>query len=313
MEAMRMKHDLNLLRVLVSVADHPKVANAAQMLGMTQPGVSNALRRLRAAYSDELFVRTPRGMVPTPRALPLIEAAREMLHLHTTRMLGQPLFNPSTTETEFRLAMSDVGEMVFLPKLLELCRRQAPGAAFRSLSLAPEGLGSALADGTADLALGYFPDLSGENFFQQKLFSHGFSCLARADHPAIGKRLTRAQFLALEHAVVRAEWRSQEVFEQYLRSHHIERRVTLHVPHYMSIPFVIAESDLLVTVPVAVGIAFSALARLQLLSPPFDVPPYALKQHWHRRVHADPRNRWLRSQIEALFRGKGRESPTVQN
>lgn len=301
-----MKHDLNLLRVLVEVADHPKIATAAQILGMTQPGVSNALRRLRASYGDQLFVRTPAGMMPTPHAQVLIETAREILRLHASRMLGQAPFTPETADTEFRFALSDVGEMVFLPKLIERLRHHAPRITIRSLNLAPEDIGPALADGSADLAIGYFPDLSGESFFQQKLFSHGFACLVRLGHPDIGKRLTHSVFLSLEHAVVRADWRSQEVFEQYLRSQHIERRVVLHVPHYMCIPFIISTSELVVTVPSAVGTAFTAMGRLRALAPPFDVPLYDVKQHWHRRVHSDPRNRWLRAQVESLFGAKVR-------
>ena len=306
-----MKHDLNLLRVLVEVADHPKIATAAQILGMTQPGVSNALKRLRASYGDQLFVRTPAGMMPTPHAQSLIDTAREILRLHASRMLNQASFTPHTAETEFRLALSDVGEMVFLPKLLERLRRQAPHSTVRSLNFAPEMIGPALAEGSADLAIGYFPDLTGESFFQQKLFSHGFSSLVRLGHAGIGKRLSRSLFLSLEHAVVRAEWRSQEVFEQFLRSQHVERRVVLHVPHYMCIPFIISTSDLIVTVPTAVGAAFTSMGRLRVLAPPFDIPLYDVKQHWHRRVHADARNRWLRTLVESVFGGKARDGVSI--
>jgi DNA-binding transcriptional LysR family regulator len=297
------KHDLNLIRVLVAIAEAGNVGIASHALGMTQPGVSNALRRLRATYMDTLFVRTGRGMEATPRAVALIEAGREILRLHETKMLGLTPFVPATTETEFRLAMSDIGEMVFLPKILEHCRLHAPRATFRAVNLVPRALGEALECGNVDLAVGYFPDLVGGASFQQKLFSHGFVCLARLGHPDIGKRLSRSEFLALGHAVVRAEGRSQEVFEQYLRNQRIERRVVLNVPHYMSIPLVIAKSDLIVTVPLAVGTSFATLARLRLLKPPFDIPWFDIKQHWHRRVHRDARNRWLRAQIGVLFKG----------
>src|SRR5215468_3888448 len=121
-----MQQDLNLIRVLVAVAESRRVELAARALGMSQPGVSNALRRLRVIYDDPLFVRSPQGMRPTPRALPLIEAAREILELHKTRMLGQPDFAPLSTHTEFRFAMSDIGEMVFLPRIIEHFRLHAP-------------------------------------------------------------------------------------------------------------------------------------------------------------------------------------------
>jgi DNA-binding transcriptional LysR family regulator len=296
-----MQQDLNLIRVLVAVDDHHRVAAAAEELGMTQSGVSNALRRLRAEYDDALFVRSARGMQPTARALPLIDAARQMIDLHKTRMLGQVAFDPAATTTEFRFAMSDIGEMVFLPRILEHVGKLAPRATFRSVVLAPSALTHALEDGQVDLAVGYFPDLHGANVFQQKLFSHGFVCLARTDHPSIDRHLTRKQFLELGHAVIHAEGRSQEVFEQYLRRKRIARRIVLRVPHFMSIPYVIAASDLIVTVPLAVGTAFAAVARLKLLRPPLPAPRFDLKQHWHRRSHKDPRSRWLRAQIASLF------------
>lgn len=294
--------DLNLIRVLVAIADCRRVAPAARSLGISQPGLSNALRRLREAYDDPLFVRSPRGMQPTPRAVPLIEGAREILSLHKARMLGDAAFVPESARTEFRFAMSDIGEMVFLPRLIEHFRKHAPHATVKCAVVAPSDLPRALEDGELDLAVGYFPDLKGGNVFQQKLFSHGFVCLVRASHPQVGRQLTRKQFLELGHASVHAEGRSQEVFEQYLRRKRVSRRVVLQVPHFMSIPYVIASSDLIVTVPLAVGTAFAAaVAHLKLVKPPFDVPRFDLRQHWHRRFHKNPRSRWLRSQLATLF------------
>lgn len=296
-----MEYDLNLLRVLAALAQTRRVTAAAELLGMTQPGVSNALRRLRVAYDDPLFVRTASGMEPTSRAVPLIDGAREILELYAARMGPHPEFSPRSSETEFCFALSDIGEMVFLPRILQHLRTHAPRATVRSVSLAPDALARALEEGSVDLALGYFPDLRGAGFFQQKLFSHGFVCLVRSDHPVADKRLTARRFLGLEHAVVQAEGRSQEVFEQFLRRKRIQRRVVLHVPHFMSIPMVIARSDLIVTVPLAVGTAFASTGQLRLVDPPFTLPRFDLKQHWHRRVHKDARHRWLRAQIALLF------------
>jgi len=296
-----MRQDLNLIRVLVAVAENRRTAAAARVLGMTQPGISNALRRLRAEYGDSLFVRTAQGMQPTPRAVPLIVAGREILDLYHHKMLGHADFTPRATRTEFSFAMSDVGEMVLLPRILEHFRLHAPHAAVRTVTLPPAALAHGLEEGQIDLAVGYFPDLKGSSFFQQKLFSHSFVCLVRNDHPQVGRQITRKQFLELRHASVHAPGRSQEIFEQYLRRRRITRQVVLHVPHFMSIPYVIAKSDLIVTVPLAVGKAFAAGGRLKLLNPPFDIPKVDLKQHWHRRVQKDSRNRWLRAQIALLF------------
>jgi DNA-binding transcriptional LysR family regulator len=117
----------------------------------------------------------------------------------------------------------------------------------------------------------------------------------------VSEALTKRKFSQLAHAVVQAEGRSQEVFETYLQRVGLRRRIALHIPHFMSIPYVIAKGDLLVTVPLAVGTAFSEGSDVQLLKPTFALPRFDLRQHWHRRFHRDVRNRWLRAQVASLF------------
>jgi DNA-binding transcriptional LysR family regulator len=245
-------------------------------------------------------------MEPTPRGLQLVEAAQEILKQYEQRMLGSSQFAPGTSETEFRFAMSDIGEMVFLPRVLGYLQEHAPRASVRVMNPDPSELARGLEDASIDLAVGYVPDLKGGSYYQQRLFPHGFVCLARADHPLVGKTLTRSAFLSLGHAAVHAEGRSQEVFEQYLRKQGIERRVVLNVPHFMSIPLVIAKSDLIVTVPLAVGASFAKFTGLKLLRPPFNLPRFDLKQHWHRRFHKDARNAWARAMVASLF-NEGRD------
>jgi DNA-binding transcriptional LysR family regulator len=293
--------DLNLLRILISLADSHYVSLAAARLGMTQPGVSNALRRMRLEYGDPLFIRTAAGMQPTPRAAQLISSARVILDLYDREFSGTAVFSPAATSQEIKLAMSDIGEMVFLPRIVAQLQALAPRATIRAVSLPHAHLQSAMRNGAIDLAIGYFPDLKGSQFFQKRLFSHSFVCLVRSDHPCAAAPLTKRVFAQLNHAVVQAEGRSQEVFERYLHGIGLRRRTALHVPHFMSIPYVIAKSDLIVTVPLAVGAAFAERGDIKMLHPAFAVPRFALKQHWHRRVHQDVRNQWLRSTIAAIF------------
>jgi DNA-binding transcriptional LysR family regulator len=171
----------------------------------------------------------------------------------------------------------------------------------RSVSLPPTQLQRAMELGEVDLAMGYFPDLKGNNFYQQRLYAHGFVCLVRAGHPVKGPRLTMKQFKQLGHAVVRAEGRSQEIFERFLLKRGIQRRETLQTPHFMSIPHIIAHSDLVATVPMAVGTSFAKFMDIRLILPPFDVPQVDIRQHWHRKFHHDPQNRWLRGVVHTLI------------
>jgi DNA-binding transcriptional LysR family regulator len=161
-----------------------------------------------------------------------------------------------------------------------------------------------LQSGEVDLAVGYFPGLRGAAMYQQRLFSHSFVCIVRRGHPLSGAQLTKAQFLEAQHAVVHQEGKSHEVFEEALLAQGLKRRVVLSIPHFLSIPLVIAESDLIVTVPYAIGMSFARMTDLRILRPPIEVAPAEVKQHWHSRFHHDRINRWLRSVVAELFLDK---------
>ncbi|NRR31686.1 LysR family transcriptional regulator [Oxalobacteraceae bacterium] len=293
--------DLNLLPVALAIYEERSVSAAASKLGMSQPAVSVALNKLRKALGDPLFVRTARGMDPTPRALSLISPTRDILQRLQTDVLASEEFNPATTTRKFTLALSDIGEMTFLPRLLERLRRDAPGASMCSVSMAPAELAVAIENGEVDLAVGYFPDLKNRNFFQQRLFSHSFICLLGAGHAHARSTMNLEEFLALGHAVIKAEGRSQELFEQHLVRQGISRRIVLSTPHFMSIPFLIASSDLVATVPRAVGESFAQFAAIKLVQPPLAIPSFDLKQHWHRKYAKEGANIWLRRVIAELF------------
>lgn len=302
--------DLNLLRVVVALYDARSVSRAAQHLGISQPAVSAALARLRRAFGDPLFVKTAQGMSPTARSHGLASAAREALTRIATDVLSETAFDPATTQDTFTFSLSDVGEMVFLPRILESIQRLAPGAAVRSVTSTPAHLEHGLESGEVDLAVGYFPDLKSSTYFQQRLLTHRFVCLMRADHPIRGNRLTPDQFLDLGHAVVRAEGRSQEIFEKHLARRKIKRRIVLSTPHFMSIPAIIGKTDLVVTLPHAIGLFFSQTgANIKIVEPPLAIPRIELRQHWHRNAHHDPKNRWLRRLVASLFNDANDEWP----
>ncbi len=299
--------DLNLLTVAVQVHDSGSVTRAAESLSMSQSAVSMALNRLREAVGDPLFVRAPSGVTPTPRATRLVASVRPLI-AQVQASLRDEEFDPRTSRTTFTLAMSDVGEMVFLPPLVSRMARVAPQASMRTVAMNPRDLERALEHGEVDAAVGYFPDLHGKSFMQQRLFSHHFTCLLSASHPVLRKGLTREAFLDLEHAVVYPEGRSQEIFERFLATHGIARKVVLVTPHFMSLPMVVARSRLVATVPHAIGVFFTRWSEgIKAVPPPFRVPPIVLKQHWHQRFRDDRRHRWLRAQIADLFNDKSDE------
>jgi DNA-binding transcriptional LysR family regulator len=294
--------DLNLLPVLLSIHEHGSVSLAAQHLGMSQSAVSTALAKLRLKYSDPLFHRVGHGMKPTVRTRALIGPLREAMARVTTSLVADAEFNARTTERTFTFAMSDVGEMVFMPKILRRVRQVAPRARVRSVAASAAQIERGLENGDIDLAVGYFPDLREKSFLEKHLFFHHFVCLLRANHPITASTLTLAQFLSLEHAVVYGAGRTNEIFERYLRARKIHRRVVLETPHFMSIPHVIARSDLIVTVPHVVGMFVKDVhMNIRIAQPPMRTPKIDLKMHWHRNFQRDPKNKWLRELVADLF------------
>jgi len=295
--------DLNLLMVLNALLVNHSVTKAAHTLGMSQPAVSAALAKLREHFDDPLFVRTGKGMKPTPRALRLAEPLHKALGIIDVEVLRKPDFDPTTSNRVFTINTPDIGEMVFLPRLLGHLATWAPGVSLRSVALTPSSAEAAMEAGDVDLSVGYFPDLAKSSHYQQLLFRHSFVCIVRNNHPAVtGEALSLEQFLSLPHAVVQASGRSQELFEREMVRRRFKRRVLLRTPHFMSLPMIVAETDLIATVPRAVGESFSKLAQIKAVELPFSVSTYELRQYWHQRFHKDAGNQWLRGVVHQLFK-----------
>jgi DNA-binding transcriptional LysR family regulator len=194
-----------------------------------------------------------------------------------------------------------VGEVVFLPALFQSLRIAAPNTRIRTVSLAPDELVENLHEGRVDAVLGYFPDLTTPNIYQQRLFSHDLVCLIRLDHPLAAEQLSLEDFTRLEHLQVRDGSRRQEMFEAHLAKAGIHRNIVLQTSHYMSVPSIIERSDLIVVLPRTVANMYTHNLNVRMVEPPLDIPRYDLKQYWHARFHEAPRSVWLRRLIMSVF------------
>jgi DNA-binding transcriptional LysR family regulator len=289
--------DLNLLRVFDAVLHERGVTPAAARLGLTQPAVSNALARLRGLLGDALFVRTPGGMDATPFARELAEPVRQALALLESALAHGPGFDPATSTRAFRFYMSDLGQIEFLPPLLERVQRDAPGVRLEAAPLDVEDIAAALAAGTLDLAVGFLPGL-GPPLRRIALFRDPYVCLMRADHPI--QSLTRKRFLEASHALVSYRG-GHRVIEEALDRAGISRRIALRVPHFTVVPMVLERSDMILTLPARVARVYERRGSFKSLPLPVPIPPADVGVHWHERFEADAGNRWLREQVVALF------------
>jgi DNA-binding transcriptional LysR family regulator len=292
--------DLNVLVVFDAMLQHQSVTRAGQALNLSQPAMSAALSKMRSQLGDPMFVRTGHGMRPTPRALQLSEPVKKILEMVRLDVLQQPAFDPATARRTFTIITPDIGETVFMPKILGYLGAHAPGIAIRSMAISSEGAGEALELGRADLAIGYFPDLAKPGFYQQRLFRNTFVCMVRASHPRIGDSMTMADFMAESHAIVRPAGRTH-LFEKFLNAKNIKLDVRAELSHFASLLTIISTSDLVATVPRDIGHVFAGLANVRLVDPPLSPPSFHLMQHWHTVGNTDSANIWLRQMVKSLF------------
>ncbi len=289
--------DLNLLRVFDAVLHEKGVTPAAVRLGLTQPAVSNALARLRKLFGDALFVRTPRGVDATPFARELAEPIRQALALLESALAHGPGFDPATSTRAFRFYMSDLGQIEFLPPLVERVQQTAPGVRLEAVALEVEDIADALAAGALDVAIGFLPAL-GAPVRRRALFRDPYLCLMRADHPIA--TLTKKRFLEASHALVIYRG-GHRVIEEALERAGLARRIALRVPHFTVVPMVLERSDLILTLPARVARVFERRGNLKALPPPVSIPPAEVALHWHERFEPDPGNRWLRDVMVDLY------------
>jgi DNA-binding transcriptional LysR family regulator len=296
------KTDLNLLPIAVALYDELNVTRAAQKLGMSQPAVSKALRRLRVAFDDPLFVRGSTGLVPTPRVHAIVRSARPHLQHLESNLLDDERFDPSISTKAVTIALSEIAEMACLSAVVEHFRAHAPKCPIKVASVSDGQLATGLEAGDVDLAAGYFPSLARRNFRQRRLSTRAFACLMRAGHPLWQSRLTISDYLAAEHILIRPAGRSQEVFERFIARRKIRRKIAVHTSSVLSVPFIVMDTELIATLPHPVATRFASLtSTLAVALPPFDLT-YDLKLHWHRRFDHESRNVWLREQLAGIFR-----------
>ena len=291
--------DTRLLQIFDEIYKTRSVTRAADQLGLGQPVVSIALGKLRQHFGDPLFVRTSSGMDPTPLGEELVRPIRAAIDALQAALGYRSAFDPATVQRTFRIAMTDISQLVLLPGLWARLHRVAPGVQVEVANLSAD-TARMLETGEVDLALGFMPQLEA-GFYQQALFRQNYVCLASTDHPRIQGGLSLAQFEAEEHAQVISSGTGHAYLDREVVQQKIERRVVLRVPNFLGVAFVVEHTNLIVTIPARLGDMLSKHGRFRIYPVPFSIPGYTVKQFWHERFHHDPPNRWLRSLVRDLL------------
>ena len=292
--------DLNLLLVFQLLYRERKTAPVAEELGLSQPAVSNALARLRKLLGDPLFERTSRGMRPTPYADAIAESVAYALATLQEGLNYRARFEPTDSRREFRIAMTDLGEMYLLPRLMSYLAEHAPDVSISTVTDPGTTLKEAMESGSVDLAIGLLPQLEA-GFYQRRLFEQNYVCLMRKGHPLSRGSLTLKRFSSARHMVIEAQGTGHSRVEAQLRSSGIDRTVRLHLPQFMSAPYIVSETDLIATVTEKLALQTSAHLDLVVRPHPVLIQPAQINVFWHKRYHQDAGNIWLRDVTFSLF------------
>jgi DNA-binding transcriptional LysR family regulator len=298
--------DLNLLVLFNQLLVERRVSKVAENLGLSQPAVSNSLARLRKLLGDELFLRTPGGMEPTPYAEQLAESVTYALGMIHSALNERSTFDPASSARAFTVGMTDIGEIYFLPTLLKLLREKAPCVSFSTVRNTTANLKDELEAGKVDLAVGLLPQLKG-GFFQRKLFRQRYVCLFREGHRLDKKRISLEEFVAAEHLVVVSAGTGHGKVDELLKRSGIERDVRLTVPHFVSVGHILQATDLVATVPERLAQQLVKPFGLTFVAHPAKLPEVAINVFWHAKFHKAPANQWLRSLVFETF-GDGSEA-----
>lgn len=292
--------DLNLLVAFDALMKERSVTRAGIRIGRTQPAMSAALSRLRGLLNDELFIRSPAGLQPTPRALDLAEPlSHALVEIQRTLEFTQT-FDPTTSTAIFSIALSDHPTFRVLPVLLDALRQKAPGITLRIGNFTARDDAITLLDaGEADLTIGVPPTANGR-ILTQPLFSEDFVCVLRRDHPATKAPLDLPAFLSLSHLLVSPENDRFGLVDAALAKMGHKRRLAVTLPTMYAAPLLIARSDLIATLMGGVIPASGQADALAIRSLPFDLDPIGFTMSWHRRNDVHPAQRWLRDFVAVL-------------
>lgn len=291
--------DLNLFVVFDAIYTEGNLTRAGEIIGITQPAVSNSLSRLRNIFEDPLFVRTAEGMVPTPVAQNIVGPVRQALGLIRSSVQESESFDPAASDKRFRVSMTDLTQSIVLPYLVGRIKREAPGIAIDCYHVRRRDMNIELASGNLDLAVD-IPLTPDPQIRQSPLFSHPHVCVVRKKHPAIEGELTTEAYLSLSHIHISSRRGGLGHVDLALGKMGKRRHIALRTQHYLATPELVTRTDLALTVPRVFADFLVTQYPVEYFQLPFAVPNLESHLYWHESTDQDQANRWMRELILEL-------------
>jgi DNA-binding transcriptional LysR family regulator len=291
--------NLNLLVSFDALMAERNVTRAASRTGVTQSAMSNALAQLRRLTGDPLFVRGRRGVSPTDRALALAPPIRHALATIDSALASSGVFDPEASDRTFSIAASDYVEYVVLGPLLRLLEREAPRIRIEMRAWGRHEVTRDLEEGNVDLMLGFYDDVP-PGHHAQRLFDEQYVCVVRRDHPTVGARLTLKRYVELSHVLVSQRAGSPGSVDRALAKRGLERKVGARVSHFLMVPALVAQTDMVAALSRRIAEPFARMLRLRVLPPPIALPTSTIGQVWHARTDADAAHTWFRDAVRRV-------------
>ena len=295
--------DLNLLVFLDALLRERSVTKAALAMDLSQPAMSNALRRLRKLLGDPVLVRTANGMQPTDRALKLQRPVRNALAQLESAIAPNRAFEPATAERLFTILITDYAASVLMPHVVGVLEQEAPNIALNILSAGSDAIDQ-IERGEADLLVNRFGKLPA-NFHQQQLWSDRMACLIRKDHPALVEangELTLETFLSEKHILITQTGVGLSRIDEVLADSGKSRQISVLTRHYQLPRELVANSNMIVALPARIARYQARHLGLAVLDPPLELPEFHIGMTWGALDHHDVAHRWLRERIIAIAR-----------
>ena len=291
--------DLNLFVVFDAIYTEGNLTRAGEIIGITQPAVSNSLSRLRNLFDDPLFVRTAEGMVPTPASQNIIGSVRQALGLIRSSVQESDAFEPKASDKRFRVSMTDLSQSIVLPYLFGKITQDAPNVSIDCYQVRRRDMNIELASGNLDLAVD-IPLTPDQQIRQAPLFSHPQVCLVRADHSRVKDHLDLDTYLSLNHIHISSRRGGLGQVDLALGKMGKRRKISLRTQHYLATPELVMRSDLALTVPRVFADFVVSRLPVKYLQLPFEVPNLETYLYWHESTDQDQSNRWMRELILSL-------------
>jgi DNA-binding transcriptional LysR family regulator len=294
--------DLNLLVAFEALSAEENVTRAGNRIGLSQSSMSNTLVRMRKLFGDELFIRTARGMLPTPRAMEIAPLVCRALAQVRDMFQAVPPFDPGTTERSFTISVSDYGSLIVMPAVIAALRAGAPGINLRIRSLRTNDLTDDLDAGETDLAIG------GHLATPQRceafdLFQERFVCIMDPGHPAAASGLDPGAFTSFPHILFSRDSANVGAADEALSAIGLKRRVAVVIPHVTALSFTIRGTDLLAMISERVALRLRDLSGVLVSPLPLEIPSFSVKLVHSRRLEQDPGLLWLKSLIRTVASG----------